>query len=188
MGLFTGAPFFIKSNPVPSHHSRRVIVGLKKTNPMLQRKQTVYLFLAVVCFIACACLPLGYIVPDAMGTASTVNSIGLVDGNTGALSHPYFALPMFFLAMNAFYCFAIIFMYKKLSTQKFNCWLLINNILVTCIICAGLIYTSCIMDNEVSFKMGIGLCFPVIAIIFVFLAINGIKADINLLKSVDRIR
>lgn len=155
---------------------------------MLQRKQTIYLLLAVISLIACACLPLGYIVPDTMGVSSTINSIGVVDGNTGNLSYPYFALPMFFLAMNVFYCFAIIFMYKNLNTQKFNCWLLINNILVTFIISAGLIYTSCIMDNAVTVNIGAGICLPIIAIIFVFLAIKGIKADINLLKSVDRIR
>lgn len=155
---------------------------------MLQRKQTIYLFIAVICFIASSCLPLGYLIPEAMGMESTVNSIGVVDGDTGALSYPYYALPMFFLALNAFHSLAIIFMYKNLKTQALNCMIQIVAIVVEYIAGGMLIYTSCVADKNVSFDCAFGLFLPAVAIIAIIFAHKGIKADINLLKSVDRIR
>lgn len=155
---------------------------------MLQRKQTIYLFIAVICFIASSCLPLGYLIPESMGVESIVNSIGVVDGNTGTLSYPYYALPMFFLALNAFHSLAIIFMYKNLKNQALNCMIQIVAIIVEYIAGGMLIYTSCVADKNVSFDSAFGLFLPIVAMISIIFAHKGIKADINLLKSVDRIR
>lgn len=155
---------------------------------MIQRKQTIYLFIAIICFIASSCLPLGYLIPNGMGVESTVNSIGVLDGNTGNLSYPYFALPMFFLALNAFHSLAIIFMYKNMKTQALNCNIQVLAIVVEYIAGGMLIYTSCIADKNVSFESAFGLFLPITAIIAIIFAHKGIKADINLIKSVDRIR
>lgn len=155
---------------------------------MLQRKQTIYLFIAVICFIASSCLPLGYLIPESMGVESIVNSIGVVDGNTGTLSYPYYALPMFFLALNAFHSLAIIFMYKNLKNQALNCMIQIVAIIVEYIAGGMLIYTSCVAGKNVSFDSAFGLFLPIVAMIGIIFAHKGIKADINLLKSVDRIR
>lgn len=155
---------------------------------MLQRKQTVYLFFAIVCFIVCAVLPLGRIVSADMGVSSTVNSLGLVDGQSGKLSYPYYALPVFFLALNAFQSLAIIFMYKNRKMQALNCYVQIVGIVVEAIVSGALIYFGCIEGTENSFHAGFGLSLPIIAMIFLLLAHKGIMDDERLIRSVDRIR
>lgn len=155
---------------------------------MIQRKQTIYLLIAIVCFIACSCMPLGYLVSDGMSPSSAVNSIGVVDGNTGVLSYPFYAIPMFFLALNALESFVIIFMYKNLKSQALNCYIQILAILVECLVSAVLIYTTCMNGNDVTFKPGFAVCLPVVAIVSILFARKGIMSDIKLLRSVDRIR
>lgn len=155
---------------------------------MLQRKQTLYLFFSIICFILCAILPLGAIVPPGMGIPSTVNSIGIVDGSTGALSYPYYALPVFFLSLNALQSFAIIFMYKNRKMQAMNCYLQILAVITESIVSGALIYYTCINGTDNSFRIGFGLCLPIIAMIFILLAHKGIMDDERLIRSVDRIR
>ena len=108
---------------------------------MIQRKQTLYLFFCIICFIICAVAPLGVIQPNGIGEfSSVVNSIGIIDGGTGVLSYPYFAIPMFFLALNVFWSLAIIFMYKNRKTQALNCYIQLAAIIVETIVCAALVY------------------------------------------------
>ena len=155
---------------------------------MIQRKQTIYIFFCIICFIICAVAPLGSLIPEGMGVASVVNSIGVVDGNTGALSYPYFALPMFFLALNVFWRLAIIFMYKKRKTQALNCYIQLAAILVEVIVCCALVYYTSIDGKEVSFRPAFALCTPIIAMIFLLLAHKGIMDDERLVRAADRIR
>lgn len=155
---------------------------------MIQRKQTIYLFFCIICFIICAVAPLGSLIPEGMGVASVVNSIGVIDGNTGALSYPYFALPMFFLALNVFWSLAIIFMYKNRKTQALNCYIQLSAILVEVIVCCALVYYTSIDGKEVSFRPAFTLCTPIIAMIFLLLAHKGIMDDERLVRAADRIR
>lgn len=155
---------------------------------MIQRKQTIYLFFCIICFIICAVAPLGTLVPDGMGVASTINSIGVVDGDSGVLSYPYFALPVFFLALNVFWSLAIIFMYKNRKTQALNCYIQLAAILVEVIVCCALVYYTSIDGKEVSFRPAFALCTPIIAMIFLLLAHKGIMDDERLVKAADRIR
>jgi peptidoglycan/LPS O-acetylase OafA/YrhL len=155
---------------------------------MIQRKQTIYLFFCIICFIICAVAPLGSLIPDGMGVASTVNSIGIVDGDTGALSYPYFGIPMFFLALNVFWSLAIIFMYKNRKTQALNCYIQLAAILVETIATCALVYYTSIDAKELSFRPGFALCTPIIAMIFLLLAHKGIMDDERLVRAADRIR
>ena len=155
---------------------------------MIQRKQTIYLFFCIICFIICAVAPLGSLIPEGMGIASVVNSIGVVDGNTGALSYPYFALPMFFLALNVFWSLAIIFMYKNRKTQALNCYIQLAAILVEVIVCCALVYYTSKDGKEVSFRPAFALCTPIIAMIVLLLAHKGIMDDERLVRAADRIR
>lgn len=155
---------------------------------MIQRKQSIYLFLCIVCFIICAVAPFGVLVPNGMGVSSTINSIGVVNGDTGVLSYPYFGIPMFFLALNAFWSLAIIFMYKNRKTQAFNCYIQLAAVLVETIVSGALIYCTCIDAQEVTFRPGFALCTPIIAMIFLLLAHKGIMDDERLVRAADRIR
>lgn len=155
---------------------------------MLQRKQTVYLLLCIICFIVCAILPLGKIVPAGMEVPSTVNCLGVVSSETGVLTYPFYAIPVFFLALNAFQSMAIIFMYKNRKAQALNCYIQILTIIIEIIVSGALIYYCCIEGTESNFKIGFGLSMPIIAIIFLLLAHKGIMDDERLIRSVDRIR
>lgn len=155
---------------------------------MIQRKQTIYLFFCIVCFIICAVAPLGSLIPNGMGVNSIVNSIGILDGNTGALSYPYFGIPMFFLALNAFWSLAIIFMYKNRKTQALNCYIQLVAIIVEIIASGALVYCTSINAKEVTFRPGFALCTPIIAVIFLLLAHKGIMDDERLVRAADRIR
>lgn len=155
---------------------------------MLQRKQTIYLIFSIICFIVCAVLPLGRLIPEGMGVPSTVNSLGVIDGNTGALSYPFFALPVFFLSLNALQSLVIVFMYKNRKSQALNCYIQILGIFVEAIVSAALIYYGCLKDTGNTFHASFGLCLPIIAVIFLLLAHKGIMDDEKLIRSIDRIR
>ena len=156
---------------------------------MIQRKQTIYLFFCIICFIICAVAPLGVLQSSKLGEfSSVVNSIGIIDGGTGALSYPYFALPMFFLALNVFWSLAIIFMYKNRKTQALNCYIQLAAIIVETIVSGALIYYTSIDAKEVTFRPGFALCTPIIAMIFLLLAHKGIMDDERLVRAADRIR
>ena len=156
---------------------------------MIQRKQTIYLFFCIICFIICAVAPLGVLQPKGIGEfSSVVNSIGIIDGGTGALSYPYFAIPMFFLALNVFWSLAIIFMYKNRKTQALNCYIQLAAIIVETIVCAALVYYTSIDSKDVTFRPGLALCTPIIAMIFLLLAHKGIMDDERLVRAADRIR
>ena len=155
---------------------------------MIQRKQTVYLFFCIVCFIICAVIPLGKITPEGMGAPAIAGCIGVVDPNTGVMSYPYYALPVFFLALNAFQSLAIIFMYKNRKAQALNCYIQFIAILTEYIVAGALVYVNCISGTGNHFSPSFGLCLPVVALIFLLLAHKGIMDDERLVRAADRIR
>lgn len=154
---------------------------------MIQRKQTLYLFCAIISFILATFMPIGTVEMEGMGIANTVTSMALVDGSTGAASYPFFAIPMFFLVLNVFYSLAIIFMYKNRKTQALNCYIQVLTIVVEMIASGALICQTCVAEGQ-TFHMGSALSLPIVAMIFILLAHHGIMADEKLIRSVDRIR
>ena len=50
---------------------------------MIQRKQTVFLFLALLTTIACLCLPVGSFEPKGMGAESMLMNLWISDANGG---------------------------------------------------------------------------------------------------------
>lgn len=81
------------------------------------------------------------------------------------------------------------FLYKKRQSQVKLCQLdiLLNVVFVVLVF---MYYTSDVQKNINSedVKYGLGIYIPLVSMILNFLAIKGIKKDIELLKSVDRIR
>lgn len=155
---------------------------------MIQRKQTIYLLLAIICFTVTASLPIGYLVPEGMGVPSTIRCIGVIDGQTGTISYPFLAIPLILLAMNVFHALAIIFMYKNRKAQMTNCYTLIAAIVVEYIVCGALIWNNCINGTDYHYGTAFGTCLPIIAAILLLLAHKGINDDERLIRSMDRIR
>lgn len=146
------------------------------------------MLLAVVCFVVTAALPIGYIIPGGMGMQSTINCLGVIDGETGALSYPFMAAPLVFLALNVLHSLSIIFMYKNRKSQMTNCYTQILGIVVEYVICGFLVWKNCIADTEYTYGTAFGTCLPIVAIILLLLAHKGIMDDERLVRAADRIR
>lgn len=155
---------------------------------MIQRKQTIFLLLAIVCFAVNAALPIGLIVPDGMGVADTINCLGVVDGETGELAIPFMALPLVMLALNIAESLGAIFMYKNRKSQMTVCLTQFTSIIIEYIVCGVVIWKSCIDGTEAHYQIQFAICLPVIAMILIILAYKGIQDDERLVRAADRIR
>lgn len=151
---------------------------------MLQRKQSLFLLLSLICAVICLCLPIGTITPrTGMGTDLIVNNIGL----KGALFSSYIGWLFFaILIVNCALCVITIFLYKNRVLQMKFCSLQV--------VLYGVWYVyyiySILETYPVlgSFKMNWSVCLPLVCIILCTMAHRGIKNDENLVRSADRIR
>ena len=86
---------------------------------MIQRKQTIFLLLAIVFAVVCLCMPIGSIEPKGMGLQSMIWNFGLVVPNQGMnFSHwLLFALLVITIPMEIF----AIFQYRNRMVQAKIC-------------------------------------------------------------------
>ena len=63
---------------------------------MIQRKQSLFLLVAVIAYVLCLFLPVGIIQPEGMGTAISVHCLGTVNGEMG-MSFDTTCAPLFLL-------------------------------------------------------------------------------------------
>jgi glucan phosphoethanolaminetransferase (alkaline phosphatase superfamily) len=152
---------------------------------MIQRIQTIYLALVVVC------LALVFVFPFAtytIGENSFVfNVMGFDVNGTNKIRFP------FYLGVSVVILLSIITIakYKKRTTQlKIG---RINYLILLAVIALSFVNVRTIEDNyfanqNTSVSFGAGLFLPVAALAFLFLANRGIKKDEELIKSLDRLR
>lgn len=162
---------------------------------MIQRKQTVYMFLAAIVSILLFFMPLASFNDESSIMEFTIFGIQNPIENL-SLSNTY-TWPLVVLAV--FMTVAPIItalLYKKRELQVRLCRL---NMLVN-IIFIGLVFLyyekdilkviAAVEGDEYQLDVAyfIGMVFPLINIVLEILAIRGIKKDIELLKSIDRLR
>lgn len=142
----------------------------KKTNIMLQRIQTIYLFIA---FIIMGILPFLFpLETDASGNKQIFAMDHTVD----------FALFLGSAALS----FITIFLFKNRQLQFVLCRL---NIILNLILLGLFVYHSLSVSGGVATpEKGIGMFLPIFSIVFLVLANKAIKKDEDLVKSVDRLR
>lgn len=149
---------------------------------MIQRRQTIYLLLALAALIVCLCLPIGHTEGRAMNTALVWYNLGVYAGNG------FSAQPLLFidLVVAGALAFVDILLYKRRPLQATVCVASV----VLCLVWYG--YYAFRAVNEFApqggFRCGFAVCLPFVAIVFLLLARRGIKADEELIKSMDRIR
>ena len=149
---------------------------------MIQRKQTVFLLLALAAVIVCLCLPLGAIEPQGMGVPALFYNIGLY-ANGGYQIHP---LLFVHLVITGVLTLACIPLFKKRKMQMKIC---VANIVLT-LVWYGY-YAFCVLhlfEDMGTFHPRFAGCLPLVALILFVLAYRGIKADEELVRSMDRIR
>lgn len=155
---------------------------------MIQRKQTLFLLLAVVACAFCLFLPLGSIEPKGMGVATKVYNLGVV--GEGGISVSYTCIPLFLLqCVTAILSLVTIFLFKNRKLQMSLCSvaLLFNALWYVDYI---LLFLGIIPIPEVEGKMGLGFaaCLPLVSFILILMAKKGVEADEKLVKAADRIR
>ncbi len=150
---------------------------------MIQRKQTIFLLLALAALIVCLCLPIGKLTNSAtLGAEVAVYNIGLYT-STGISAHPILFVDIVVVATLTF---IDVFLYKKRKLQMKIC---VVNIILCLVWYAYYAFMALSMFKGIgTFSMSFAICLPLVAIILLALARSGIKADEELIKSMSRIR
>ena len=150
---------------------------------MIQRKQTIYLLLALAALIVCLCLPIGKLTSNVMqGAEVAVYNIGLYT-STGLDAHPVLFADIVVVATLSF---INIFLYNKRKLQMKIC---VVNIVLCLVWYAYYAFMALSMFKGIgSFSMSFAVCLPLVAMILLILARAGIKADEELIMSMSRIR
>ncbi len=158
---------------------------------MIQRIQTVYLFAAAALMLCLLWFPFYEILalnPQNVLKIYHFHASGIVD----AFDCSQVILPTFVLKMLLWFStvaiFASIFFYNNRRLQMRLCYLNILIIITLAFFAWSRIHAVMTRFGGVDAKILVYTAFPVIAIIFIYLAFLGIKKDENLIRSLNRIR
>jgi len=151
---------------------------------MIQRKQTIYLFLALVLAVVCLCLPVARFVAPVMGNDVTCYNLLLkhMNGMTDFVIFPFVLLLLVCLVT-----IKAIFSYKNRPFQARLCTINMVMIIVWYIGWGVLAYFFG-GEKQMTFRPEIAAALPCVALIFTWLARRGVMADEKLVRSMDRIR
>ena len=150
---------------------------------MIQRKQTVSLFLALLATIACLCLPVGSFEPQGMGTENQLMNLWINETN-GGRNFSVWALFAILLVTCPINTFAI-FDYHNRKRQARFCMFSMLMIIGWYIVYG--VFSQVLMPGF-TFHVGFAACLPLIAFILLWLARHSILADEALVRAADRIR
>ena len=162
---------------------------------MIQRRQTIYMLLSAIVSALLFFMPLASF--DANGNVMRFTIFGIQNPLENLTLSTTYTWPLVVLAiLMTLAPIVTIFLYKKRELQVRLCRL---NMLVT-IIFIGLIFLyyesdlqqviAAVEGDEYQLDVAyfIGMVLPLINLVLEILAIRGIKKDIELLKSIDRLR
>lgn len=150
---------------------------------MIQRKQTVFLFLALLATIACLCLPVGSFEPQGMGTENQLMNLWINETN-GGRNFSVWALFAILLVTCPINTFAI-FDYHNRKRQARFCMFSMLMIIGWYIVYG--VFSQVLMPGF-TFRVGFAASLPLIAFILLWLARHSILADEALVRAADRIR
>jgi len=156
---------------------------------MIQRKQSIFLFLAVILLAGLAFLPLASFLGDRGALVLYVYQLVNMVPDTTPPFGSLFLLPLLSLVViSAFVSFVTIFMFKNRKRQM----MMVRMVIFLLIVEIGLFFLYYVNAMEdatgalITPELGIYLI-PA-ALLFLFLALRGIVADEKLIRSADRLR
>lgn len=150
---------------------------------MLQRKQTVFLFISFLLTIVCLCLPIGSFEPNEMGVGKQMFNLWLL--NDGR--HEYSVAGLFFILLIT--CPISLKAISSFHNRMFQSRLCVLNIILLVLWYVVYVVSVKIISSDMySFHPSIAACFPLISIILLFMARKGILDDEKLVRAADRIR
>lgn len=151
---------------------------------MIQRKQTLYLLLAMVAVIVCLTLSLVTFEPRGMGLPTSLTNFCLTDGN-GETS--FMPLPLACLLLLSLPDMAVAIMsYKNRKLQSTLCLAGMIDMALWYAYFAYQTYSQLSADPSVSYHLAAVL--PLVTIVLLWLARRGVLADEALVRAADRIR
>ena len=153
---------------------------------MIQRIQSVYLFVAAVLTLCLFGVPYaGFGSGNTIFSATVCHLSPAADGVSATALAPLAAITL----CAAVLCLIAIFMYSNRTRQmkvvKLNIALQVVVLIGMAAYCYGL---QKAMGEGVAFSPKFAFIFPIISVLLLILAYRGIKADDDLVKSADRLR
>lgn len=153
---------------------------------MIQRIQTIYLFLTVVLTALLFFMPVASLtIPNEFTYKFYTTKV--IQGGNPDVFIAYNWMSMILNILITTLSFILIFLYKKRFLQLRLC-------IVNIILLLGLLVLMWLQVRNMTLELNadrqweFSLCFPLIGVIFNWLALRGIIKDIALMKSYDRIR
>lgn len=146
---------------------------------MIQRKQTIYLLLAVVLLVVSCFMPLGYFMETSGATTTSLKPFSAVSWQLGAL-----------LSLSALVDLVAVFLFHKhqVMMQVRMCVFALLLIVGYYVSLAVLLFVGTKPEVLSEFHISMFLAFPLCAFILTIMARAAINKDINAYKSMDRIR
>ncbi|MBR1687666.1 MAG: DUF4293 domain-containing protein [Prevotella sp.] len=150
---------------------------------MIQRKQSVFLLIAVILSVLGLCMQIGSVSVEGL-TVAREYSLWVTDASGGRhfTTWPLFAVLLLSAALSLY----TIFIYKRRLLQARLC--LLNTLLL---VVWYIIYTALsrtIAPDASTFRVALAAVFPAVSIILNVLARKAIIADEKLVRAADRIR
>lgn len=149
---------------------------------MIQRKQTIFLLLALVATTVCLMLNIGHFEPEGMGVSKLMNNLYVKDVPMSAFNYALF----FVLVLTCPITLWAIFAYKNRKFQARLC--VVNILLALAWTVLYAIYGFVVGIPGMIFHPEFAACLPLVAIILYILARKGILDDEKLVRAADRIR
>lgn len=151
---------------------------------MIQRKQTLFLLIAVVLNFLCLIFPIAEFIPRGVGVNPLMYNLWIEDGQ-GSVS--FASAPLFgILFLETIVSVVTIFRYNNRRQQIKFCSLNILLLVLWYITYAIVFSLNSIEDGD--FKLHMVAIFPLISLILTMMAKRGVKADEALIRAADRIR
>lgn len=156
---------------------------------MLQRIQTIYLFIASIAIGLMFAFPISNYYGDLHTFKLTLLGVINLVPDSGSIFQVYFTLPLITFVLLLTMLFIItIFQFKN---RKRQLKIIQLNILLNILLIIGIfiIYSRLILSQlDVSEEYGIGAFLPLFSLIFLVMAYRGVKKDEELVRSADRLR
>ena len=150
---------------------------------MIQRKQTIFLFLALIVTLACLCLPIGSFEPQGMGADNQLMNLWLTDAN-GGRNFNVWALFAILLVTCPIDLFAIFDYHNRKRQARFYLFSML--MIIGWYVVYGVF--SQVLMTGFTFHIEFAACLPLIAFILLWLARHAILSDEALVRAADRIR
>ncbi|WP_311416428.1 DUF4293 domain-containing protein [Hoylesella shahii] len=151
---------------------------------MWQRKQTVFMVLAIAFTVACLCLPIAHFTPKGMGLDAEMFNLWIrtPEGGVSMQSSALFGVLILTATIGAW----TIGGFRNRPRQAKLC--VVNMLLIVVWYALAAFYALYVGFRDYQVHANIAVCFPFVAMIFYWMARRGILADEKLVKAADRIR